>query len=145
MPDRGRIIVQQEGIMSLKTIRTIYLVGGIYDMVVAVVFGLFFKAIYLNFGVELPNHDGYIQITAAYIFVFGVGYYLVYKNPFEGLGLVIIGILMKLGFCVVVFGHYLFGSIPAMYIPFGLIDLIFGAIFLLTYAPLKKLKAAAAA
>jgi hypothetical protein len=127
--------------MSLKTIRTIYLVGGIYDMVVAAVFGLFFKAIYNSFGVELPNHDGYVQIAAAYIFVFGVGYYLIYKNPLEGLGLVIIGILMKVGFCVVVFGHYLFGSIPAMYVPFGLIDLVFAVVFFFTYAPLKRLKA----
>ena len=38
-----------------------------------------------------------------------------------------------------------FGSIPAMYVPFGLIDIVFGVIFLLTYAPLKKLKAGAAA
>lgn len=131
--------------MSLKTIRTIYLVGGLYDMIVALIFGLFFKAIYNSFGVELPNHDGYIQITAMYIFVFGVGYYLVYRNPLEGLGLVIIGILMKLGFFLVVFGHYIFGSIPQMYIPFGLIDLIFAVIFIMTYAPLKKLKAPAAA
>ncbi len=130
--------------MSLKTIRTIYLVGGVYDMVAAVVFGLFFKAIYNSFGVELPNHDGYIQITAMYIFVFGFGYYLVYKNPLESLGLVIIGIMMKFGFCIVIFGHYLFSQIPAMYIPFGLIDLVFGVVFLFTYAPLKKLKAGAA-
>jgi len=80
-----------------------------------------------------------------YIFVFGVGYYLVYKNPLEGLGLVIIGILMKLGFVTVVFGHYIFGSIPQMYVPFALLDVIFAVIFIMTYAPLKKLKAAAAA
>ena len=131
--------------MSLKTIRTIYLVGGLYDMIVGLIFGLFFKAIYNSFGVEHPNHDGYIQIAAMYIFVFGVGYYLVYKNPLEGLGLVIIGILMKLGFVTVVFGHYIFGSIPQMYVPFALLDVIFAVIFIMTYAPLKKLKAAAAA
>ncbi len=110
--------------MSLKTIRTVYLVAGVYDMAAAVVFGLFFKAIYNSFGVELPNHDGYVQIAAIYIFVFGFGYYLVYKNPLEGLGLVIIGVLMKFGFCIVVFGHILFGHIPPMYIPFGFIDLV---------------------
>jgi len=114
--------------MSLKTIKAIFLISAWYDILLGIIFGLFFKPIYQSFGVELPNHAGYIQLSALYIFVFGIGFYLIYKNPVQ-----------KLAFFVVAIGHLVLDTIPSIYIPFAILDILFVLLFVPAYLGLKKI------
>ena len=129
--------------MSLKTIKAISLVSAWYDILLGIIFGLFFRLIYRSFGVELPNHAGYIQLSALYIFIFGIGFYLVYKNPVQNRQIILLGILMKLAFFVVAFGHLIFDTIPSIYIPFAILDIVFVLLFLPANSALKKMAPAA--
>ena len=104
-----------------------------------IIFGLFFRLIYQSFGVELPNHAGYIQLAALYIFIFGIGLYLIYKNPFQNREIIILGILMKLAFFIVAIGHLVLDTIPSFYIPFAIIDILFVLLFVPAYLGLKKI------
>jgi hypothetical protein len=125
--------------MSIKGIKTVFLIAALYDIILGIVFGLFFKPVYNSFGAELPNHAGYIQLAAAYILVFGIGFYLVYKDPVRNQAIITLGILMKLVFVVIVLGHLLIDTIPPFYIPFALLDVVFLLLFLYTQTAIKKL------
>jgi len=125
--------------MSLKTIKAIFLISAWYDILLGIIFGLFFKPIYQSFGVELPNHAGYIQLSALYIFVFGIGFYLIYKNPVQNREIIILGILMKLAFFVVAIGHLVLDTIPSIHIPFAILDILFVLLFVPAYLGLKKI------
>ena len=125
--------------MSIKGIKTVFLVAAVYDIILGIVFGLFFKPIYNSFGAELPNHVGYIQLAGAFILVFGIGFYLVYKNPVQNQAIITLGILMKLLFVVIVLGHLLIDTVPAFYIPFALLDIVFLLLFLYAQTGIRKL------
>jgi hypothetical protein len=125
--------------MSLKAIKTLFWVAAVYDFVLGFVFGLFYPLIYARFGVELPNHPGYVQLSAMFIFIIGVGFYLVARNPRENRQIVLLGILMKIGFCLVVFSHLVFGTVPPIYVPFAILDFLFLVSFLPAYAALRKM------
>jgi len=127
--------------MSIKGIRTMFLIAALYDIILGIVFGLFFKLVYTSFGAELPNHAGYIQLAAAYILVFGIGFFLVYKDPVRNQAIITLGVLMKLVFVVIIFGHLLIDSVPSFYIPFALLDIVFLLLFLYAQTAIKKLVA----
>jgi hypothetical protein len=125
--------------MSIKGIKTVFLIAAVYDIILGIVFGLFFKPIYNMFGAELPNHAGYIQLAGAFILTFGIGFYLVYKDPVRNQAIITLGVLMKLLFVVIVLGHLLLDTVPAFYIPFALLDIMFLLLFLYTQTAIKKL------
>jgi hypothetical protein len=127
--------------MSLNAIKKLFLVAALYDIILGIVFAVLFKPVYAAFGAALPNNDGYIQLLALLIFTFGVGFYLIYRNPVQNRQFTILAIMMKLSFGVVVFGHLVFDAIPIpqIYIPLATIDLLFVPFFAVSYSSLKKL------
>lgn len=131
--------------MSLKAIKVLFWIAALYDLILGLVFGLFYQPIYARFGVELPNHPGYVQLSAMFIFIIGVGFYLVARNPRENCQIILLGILMKIGFCLVVFSHLVFGTVPPIYVPFAVLDFLFLVSFLPAYAALRRMASPAQA
>ncbi|MBI3871811.1 MAG: hypothetical protein HY304_01895 [candidate division Zixibacteria bacterium] len=124
--------------MSLKSIRIVFLLCGCYDIALGVIFGLFYPAIYSWAGVAGPNHPGYVQLSAMYVAVFGIGFLFVYRDPLANRAIVPLGFLMKLGFCVVAFGHMIFGTIPSFYVPLAVLDLITLGIFAVAWRSIRR-------
>jgi len=129
--------------MSLKSIKTLFLVASIYDLILGLVFGLFFKLIYNSFGVAPPENAAYIQLPAFYILIFGIGFYLVFRDPERHRGIVLLGILMKVNFICVAFGHWFAGNLPVFYLPWAVLDVIFLILFIPAYSALNKTEAVA--
>lgn len=121
-------------------IRRFYLAAGLYDALLGSVFLFFFKAVYGYFGVTLPNHDAYIQFAALLLIIFGVGFYFVSVDPARNRDIIRMGILLKASYCGVVFSHALFGTMPAMWIPFAFVDLAFLAGFVYSLWALPRVK-----
>jgi hypothetical protein len=117
--------------MKREWVSPLFVFAALYDIVLGLIYGLAFRPIYARFGIALPNHDGYVQLPAALILVFGVGFWFVARAPERNRDLIKLGIGMKAAFCAVVLGHYFLASIPAMWIPFALADLLFGIAFLM--------------
>lgn len=128
--------------MSRKAIKTLFMLAALYDLVLGVVFGLFYQPVYNSFGVALPNHAGYIQLAAAYIFLFGIAFLWVWRDPQANRPLITLGMLMKLAFCVIAFGHLIVDSIPVFYIPFAILDVVFLVLFWMANSAVKKMTAA---
>lgn len=123
--------------MSPKAIRSLFLVASIYDVMLGLVFGLFFRLIYNSFGVTPPDNAAYIQLPAFYILIFGVGFYLVYRDPVRHRGIVLLGILMKVNFICVAFGHLFVGNLPVFYLPWAIIDVLFLILFIIAYGKIS--------
>jgi hypothetical protein len=71
-----------------------------------------------------------LQLLAACLFVFGVGYYWVSRDLSRNRDLVKLGVLGKPLVFLVFFGHVLAREIPMILVLPSLVDLLFGALFL---------------
>ena len=63
--------------MKREWIRPLFVVAGIYDFVLGLVYLLAYKPIFGRFGVGLPNHPGYVQLNALFVTIMGVGFWMV--------------------------------------------------------------------
>jgi hypothetical protein len=125
--------------MSVKSVKTLLLVAAVYDIVAGLVFALCYRPIYERFGVDLPNHAGYVQLSALFVFVFGIGFYIASRDPVRNLGIILMGILMKASFVLVVFYNTYATSSPQLYIPFAAADAVFMLLFWVAYRSVRKM------
>lgn len=124
--------------MRAPWIRPFFVVAGVYDLILGVVFGLLFKPIYTWYGIELPNHDGYVQWGAAVVAIFGIGFLFVAAAPERNRDLIVLGILFKLAYAATILGHWVFATVPPMWLPWAWMDLVFAALFVVALRSLPK-------
>ena len=124
--------------MKREWIRPLFRVAALYDIVLGLVYGLGFRAIFKMFAITPPNHDAYVQLPAALILVFGIGFWFVAGDPERNRAIIRLGVMMKLAFSVIVLGHRLLGEIPPMWVPFAVIDLLFMVGFVMALRALPK-------
>ena len=60
--------------------KTLFLIAAIYDFLLGAIFLFFYKPIYSMFNIALPAYPMYLQMSAAFVFAMGFGYYFIYKN-----------------------------------------------------------------
>ncbi len=110
--------------------RTFFLVAAIYDIVLGVGFFLFFDPLFSMLGIALPNNTAYIHLTAAFVFVQGLGYWFVYQDPPANLGIVKLGIVYKTVFAGLAFYYLAIGQLlHPSFLVFAVADLFFLAGF----------------
>ena len=117
-------------------IRPLFVFAALYDIVLGVVLGLAFKPIMNRFGIVLPNHDAYVQLPAAFVVVFGIGFGLVAAAPKARRDLILLGILMKLAYSGVVLAHAAAGNMPVLWVWFAYADLAFLVAFVAAWRAL---------
>ena len=127
--------------MKREWIRPFFMVAAAYDVILGVLFLLAYPAVYAAFNVTLPNHPAYVQFAAAVVAIFGIGFWYVARAPERNRDIIKLGVLFKLTYSVVVLGWWFRGQMPAMWVPFAWIDLVFMAAFV---AALRALPALAA-
>lgn len=112
-----------------KWIKPLFQVAALYDFVLGVLFLFAFKQIYTFLNLTLPNHDGYVQFGALLVATFGIGFWFVAQAPERNRDIIKMGILLKLSYSGVALGHWFFGSIPWIWVPFAWLDLVFLLLF----------------
>ncbi|MBI5710390.1 MAG: hypothetical protein HZC42_08825 [Candidatus Eisenbacteria bacterium] len=118
-------------------IRPLFLLAAAYDLILGVVFLVAFKVIYARFDIALPNHPAYVQLNAALIAIFGIGFWFVARAPERNRDLIKLGILLKLAFAVTVLSYWFRHAIPDMWAPFAWADLAFAVAFVAALAALR--------
>ena len=113
----------------MQAVRGLFVVAGIYDGVLGLVFLLAAPAIFRHFGIAPPNHPGYVQFPALLLIIFAYMFFAVAANPRANRNLILYGILLKLSYSGVVIYNWLVGGVPGMWKPFAFIDLVFIALF----------------
>ena len=126
--------------MNDRFTKVIFLISGIYDGVLGVVFLFFAPAIYSSFGITPPNHYGYIVFPALLLIVFAAMFFRIATAPARYRDMIPYGVGLKAAYAGTVFWYQLQGNVPAMWVPMAWIDTAFLVLFLLAR---RKLQAAA--
>lgn len=124
--------------MKIEQIKKLFLIAALYDFVLGVVFLAAWKQIYGYFGVTPPNHNGYVQFGAVLVAIFGVGFWFVSQDPERNRDIIKMGILLKTAYSTIVLGHYFFGSMPGVWVPFAWFDLMFLGLFIVAWKSLAR-------
>jgi hypothetical protein len=114
----------------------LFLIAALYDIILGILFLLFYKVAYSFFGITLPTYPMYLQMSAAFVFAMGIGYYFVYKNLYRNVDLVKLGISYKVVYAGLV-GYFYFANLAnIVFLWFGMIDVLFIVFFVwfLSYA-----------
>lgn len=119
--------------MNMRVISLFFWLAAAYDGLLGAAFFLAPATLYRWFQVAPPNHYGYVRFPAALLVVFGLMFAAVALKPLANRNLIPYGILLKVSYCGVTFGYWIFQGIPGMWKPFAVADLIFAILFAAAY------------
>jgi hypothetical protein len=115
--------------MTPSWIRPLFIVAALYDIVLGVIYLFAYPGLYAYFGVELPNHPGYVQLNALFVTVMGVGFWMVANARARNRDLIRLGVLFKLAYSILVLTYYARGMMPAVWVMWAVCDLLFVVAF----------------
>lgn len=116
--------------MKTRHARTLFYVAAVFNFI-AVVLLLPASGIAAVLGLNpAPDNGLFNQIALLAIGGFGGGYWMVARNPAQNRGLVVIGMLLKLGVVALAVAHYAAGSANLNLLVLVSGDLLFAAAFL---------------
>jgi len=113
----------------MKSVRALFVVAGLYDGVLGAAFLARPFAIFDWYGVEPPNHVGYVQFPAALLILFALLFFRIALDPVRHRGLIPFGCGLKIAYSGVVFWHQFTEGVPSMWLPWAWADLVFLALF----------------
>lgn len=111
--------------------KTFFLVAALYDGILGAVFFLFYNPLFHALNIQLPSNTSYIHITTAYIFVQGLSYWFVFRDPIKNVDIVKVGIVYKVIYSGLAFYYLAIGQLlSAVFAWLGLVDVIFLVLFI---------------
>lgn len=106
--------------------QTFFLLAALYDLILGAAFLVASEPILTAIGMTLPPHIAYIQLAAVFVFVQGLGYWLVSRDPLANLGLVRVGVAYKAAYSGLALYYLATGQLPSVFfIPWAVFDLVF--------------------
>ena len=121
----------------MKWIKLLFVLSGIYDVLLGVALVLLTAQIFRLAGVTPPNHIGYVQFPALLAVLFGVMFLAIAKDPRSRRDWMLLGMGLKVSYFGLVFWYELLGNVPKLWIPLAWADLVF---FLLFYSAWRSLR-----
>jgi hypothetical protein len=116
---------------SKKFYKNGFVVAAVYDLILGFIFFFFVQVIFNVLNLPSPT-PSLAHLSAAFVFVQGLGYYFVYLNLERNIDIVRVGLVYKIVYSAVAFYHWGAGSLPhPMFLLFGVSDLIFVVFFAL--------------
>jgi hypothetical protein len=119
--------------MNKNWIKPLFVIAGLYDGILGIAFLFFSSALFQRFGVEPPNHPGYVQFPALILLIFAAMFFRIAADPQKNRNLIPYGIALKIAYSGTVFWYQLTQGIPFMWIPWAWADVVFLILFLLAY------------
>ena len=131
---------------ALTKFRTFFLVAAWYDLVLGAAFFLLYAPIFRYFSIPFPENTSYLHLAAAFVFVQGVGYWYVARNPARNVDLVKVGFIYKVVYVMVAVYYLAIGQLPhTMFAWFAIFDLAFAVMFARFLMSARPYEAAAVA
>lgn len=127
--------------MNEKWIRVLFIIAGIYDGLLGLVFLFMPEAIFAFYEVIPPNHMAYVEFPAFLLIIFAIMFFRVATDPVRFRELMLFGAGLKFAYCSLVFKYTMTEGVPVMWIPWAWIDLVFLVAFLLAWNSARKLAA----
>ena len=121
----------------MKITKIAYLISAIYDFVLGLAFLVIPATLFSVADITPPNHWGYVSFAALVLMIFGIMLYKIYQNPKANKNLIPYSIMLKIAYCAVVFGYFIFDTMPCLWLVFGVFDFIFLLLFIRAYRQVK--------
>ena len=122
--------------MSLKSIKLLMLVSGIYDGILGLAFALGAVTLFRVFGVTLPNHLGYIRFPGLVLLIFAAMFFRIAADPVKRREQLAYGMALKASYVALVAWYWVRGDMPAMWIPLAWIDAAFLVLYVFAWRAL---------
>ena len=116
--------------MTARWIKPLFLLAALYDAILGLAVLLFAAQLFQWFGVEPPNHVGYVQFPALLLLIFAAMFFRIAADPVANRALIPYGIGLKVAYAGSVFWHQAMGGVPFMWVPWAWADLVFLVLFL---------------
>ena len=129
--------------MLAKWIKPLFMIAGLYDGLLGIALLFFQGPVYQRFGVEPPNHLGYVQFGALVLLIFAAMFFRIARDPVRNRDLIFYGVGLKAAYSGTIFWHQLAGSMPAMWVPWAWADLVFLLLFLAAWKSVGQAQRAA--
>lgn len=125
-------MVQGKGDIAMtdQSYRIIFLVGALWNLLGSGLFFLLWRPAFAFFQLAPPHYLAFFQAWLALAFVFGIGYYYVYRDLYGNLNLVKLGIYGKTLFAVIFIYHVILSGFHPIFLSGAIIDLMFVTLFL---------------
>ncbi len=111
--------------MTEARLRLLFLIAGIYDLVLGIAFFVAFGRIFEIFGISPPGHPTYVQFPALLMVLFGLMFLQVSRDPHRYRMFIPYGIGLKAAFSGLAFWYHFTEGVPFMWLPLATIDLLF--------------------
>jgi hypothetical protein len=119
--------------MTLTLIRLLFVIAGLYDLLIGLAFLGFGRQIFEAGGVPQPNTWAYIQFGALMLVNFGIMFLAVAYAPQANRNLIPYGMLLKLAYTGLVVYYAFLQDVPMLFKPFAVIDATMFVLFSLAY------------
>lgn len=124
--------------MSLARIRLLFLIAGLYDVLISLTFLAFGGPLLDRAGIPQPNHWGYLQFAALELLIFGSMLLAVGRDPIRNGNLIVYGLMLKMSYVGLVGYYWARGDCPLLFQPFAVIDAAMFVLFLRAYSRLRS-------
>lgn len=108
--------------------RALFGVAAIFNVVVGVAMLLAYGALAPWLGLP-PQPTVWVHLVALIVLVFGYAYWRVARDPRRFREYIVLGMVAKLGFVAVIYGHFLVGDATTMLAALVTADLVFAGLF----------------
>lgn len=109
--------------------KTLFYVAAVYDGVLGLSFLFLWRWLFDFFGVTPVNHGGYVQFPGLLLIIFAFLFLRIARDPDANRDLIVYGIALKASYSGLVFWYQATAGVPAMWIPFAWLDLVFLGLF----------------
>ncbi len=114
--------------------KKLFLIGGIYNIIIGVSLFAFAAADKWTasdlFGMGVPPTLLFVTAMMLFVACFGVGYVIVSRDITKNHGVILIGAMEKMIFFIDGVATFVVGEVAASVVAFGMIDLVFGILFI---------------
>lgn len=119
--------------MNITIVKTLFVTAALYDGTIGLLGLLFPGLAFQIFEVTPPNHFGYVQFPAILLMIFAAMFYRVARDPIANRFIMLYGAALKAGYSGLIFYYQLTTGIPAMWVPWAWVDLVFLILFLICW------------
>lgn len=123
--------------MTTGTIKLLFTIAGVYDLVIGLVFLFAGGALLDGAGIPRPSHMGYLHFAALQLVIFGTMFFAIVRAPLANRNLIPFGIMLKVFYVGIVMFYWSQGDCPLLFKPFAGIDAVMLVGFVLAWRTLK--------
>ena len=113
-----------------KYYKGLFLVGAIWNWVIASTFFFAYKPIIKSLGMTPLQYALPLQLAMALVFVYGIAYFYVYKNPVRNRDCAKLGVYSKTMVFVLLIYYWAVGEVVFDLVIPGIVDLVFAVLYL---------------